>query len=153
MMPTMNAAGIEMMAGLRRGRSRAGLKEIDPDRRAQDNEQHGQDRACDDRADGACGREAPPRNRQQQRGKIGAACNRKRQADHEGDVLALEQNPQQYRENAEDDSRDPRDAHLLVIRRVPRRTTCTKMSCESALAPASVRPATTARSWRKRQRR
>ena len=57
----------------------------------------------------------------------------------------LKQDAEPDRESASSDRRDARDPSCSRSSALPSRTTCTQRSCESAAAPDSVSPATTAR--------
>ena len=79
---------------------------------------HRQERAGHDRAHGARRGETPPHDRQEQRRKIGAGGDGKRQTDHERDVLPFEQDAEHDRHDAEGDGGETRDADLLFLGRV-----------------------------------
>ena len=78
----------------------------------------------DDRADqaqqaadqGAPGRRALPEHGHQQNREVAARRDREGQADHEGDVLVLEDVAENDRDDADDDGRDLRDVDLLLLR-------------------------------------
>ena len=146
--PARNAAVIETMAGFLSGKSAVGL----PSRSTQtvglmtisSDRQEG---AGEDRRHRAGGGEAPPDDRQQQRREVGAARDGEGEADHERDVLALEQRCRAAR---------PRRRTTTVAMRATRTCfgsrglpACARRArrCRATAreAPASVRPATTAR--------
>ena len=95
------------------------MNDIDPDRGRQHDEADREDHAGIDAGHGAAGRELSPHDRQQQRREVRACGNGKGQADHEGHVLAFEQNAEQDRGNAQADRCDLGDLHFFLLSRHP----------------------------------
>ena len=94
------------------------VEHVDPDRLREEDHGAGGERADEDRPDRALGGEALPGDRHEQRGEVRGGGDREGEADHERHVLALEEDAEAHREDAEDDGGDLRRLDLLLLGRV-----------------------------------
>ncbi len=114
------AEGHRDQAGVPQRKWRRGLAEHPNLNRRREVDQHeAGDRASHHRGGRRARRESAPEHRQHQRGEVRAGRDRKRQADHVRDVLALERQAEADRDHSEHDGRDPRHAQLFMWRRLP----------------------------------
>ena len=120
MIPAAKAAVIETMAGFFRGKTGfLVLEDVDPDRRAEDDQDHRQEGSHQDRRH--CCRVVNffQRIDMSSAGKFALAGDGERQADHEGHVLALEEDAEEDGDDAEDHGRHPGDVELLLVGGLP----------------------------------
>ena len=91
----------------------------DPHRRRADHQGQGADQAGQAAVEGAAGGQAAPVHGHDQYREIRRGGDAERQADQEGDVLALEQNAEGNRDDAQADGGDARHAHFLLLVGLP----------------------------------
>ena len=98
-------------------------------------------------ADGrAAGRAVLPQHRHEQHREVGRGRDREGQRHHEGDVLLLEGDAQHHRDHTEHQGGDARTSTARQVESAAALLmTPWRRSCDTAEAPDSVRPATTAR--------